>query len=106
MVSVNVVYSEDMADKKLRSYVEKINRGIKVPGLHVVTFGMDENNMLAVMSLREYYAHLERGHKLTIIGLAKDHDEAVTMVGYICQNMIDIYGSLDRKLFQKEYGIS
>lgn len=104
MVSVNVVHSKDMASNQLRDYVEKINRGILLPGVYVITFGQETVNLLEIMRVRSYYEHLDRGQKLTVIGLASNHEEAVEMIGYICQTLTELYGDVDRISIQKEYG--
>jgi len=77
----------------------------KVPGIYVVVIDKTNDGLMEVMSGHELYRQLNRGHYKYIIGLADNRDDAFECVGYITQNAMDLYDSIDKDILYKEYKI-
>lgn len=103
IVSDRFIFSDKIKKRKLPKIVKKLNRSLKLSGVYLVLLTLDGPNLLEASSPREFYRALERGNKKTVIGIAKDRDDAFECIGVITQRAVDSYKDMTKDILVKEY---
>ncbi|MBO5353811.1 MAG: hypothetical protein J6A77_10995 [Lachnospiraceae bacterium] len=93
------LYIGEQVERKIRKFQKKLESGKPVPGIFLITKPSNEQNLFDILPATELVFPYYKKQKLTVYGLAKGREEAVSLLLTMLE---DVYREMDG-LYCKEY---
>lgn len=94
--------SSSIADKKVNRIKWKINHNAGTISVYVVTFASNRENLLDIIPSWVLMQKSYPKKDLTIIGLAKGHEDAILLAKQIVEETYENTGDVDIRTYLKE----
>jgi len=88
---------EGIPEKKLDIIKKKLTFRPLMANVYIITFAQNPADQLEFFDARQMFQRYYRDHTVNVIGIAKNYDDAVKLIGKITQECLDERGDCELK---------